>query len=135
LILAGDGWSVLGAFLKKQEIAMENAFSIGVVVGAPLMALVTTTFLPQAVWDSKSGRYRGYANKSVVTIMAVVVMFFGFVAIQKDKPGPDVAVYVMAQMFLALSLSRLAVELYHHNKYGIWLHKQYHKVTDHDEPE
>ncbi|MCY4017453.1 MAG: hypothetical protein OXE80_01430 [Gammaproteobacteria bacterium] len=132
--LAEDGWSVLGAFLKKQEIAMENAFSIGVVVGSPLLALVATTFLPKAVWNSNSGLYRGYVNKSVVSIMAVVVIFFGFVAIQTNRPGPDAVAYVLATMFLALGLSRLAVELYHHHKFGIWLHKQYHKLTDHDEP-
>ncbi len=113
---------------------MENAFSIGVVVGSPLGALVATTFLPKAVWDSKSGCYRGYFNKSVIRIMAVVVIFFGFVAIQMDKSGPDFATYLLAQSFIILGLSRIAVELYHHHKYGIWLHKQYHKLTDHDEP-
>ena len=113
---------------------MENAVSIGVVGGSPLLVLTAILFLPRAVWDSETGRYRGYFNRSVIQVMAAIAAFFGFVAIQMEKSGPDSAAYVLAQSFIALTLSRVYVELVHHHKYGIWLHKQYHKLTDHDDP-
>ena len=109
---------------------MDEAVSFGVMVGSPLLAVVATVFLPRAVWDSDTGRYRGYVNKRAALAMLVVVVFFAYVAIQMEKPGPDAMAYVLAQLFLALGLSRLYVELSHKKKHGVWLHRLYHKMTE-----
>ena len=109
---------------------MDEAVSFGVMVGSPLLAVVSTVYLPRAVWDSDTGCYRGYFNKRAARVMLVVVVFFAYVAIRMEKPGPDAIAYVLAQLFLALGLSRLYVELSHKKKYGEWLHRLYHKMTE-----
>ena len=59
---------------------MENAETLGVVVGPTLMALVSGFWLPKAAWDSETGRYRGYFNKNAILISLLIVVFFGYVA-------------------------------------------------------
>ena len=113
---------------------MENAETLGVVVGSTLMALASGFWLPKAAWDSETGRYVGYFNKNAMLISLLIVVFFGYVAFRMEKPGPDAFAFVLCQLFIVLALSRICVELTHKIKFGIWLHRRYHKMTDHDDP-
>ncbi len=113
---------------------MEGAFSVGVTLGSPIMALIATVFLPAAVWDSESGRYRGYFNKKAAGILLFVVFFSGFLAIQEGESGPEVLSSVGLYLSLAIVMSRVFVEYSHHYKYKVWLHRQYHKLTGHEDP-
>ena len=112
---------------------MEEAFSMGVVLGSPVMALIATVFLPAAIWDSETGRYRGYFNKKAVGQLLFVVFFSGFLSIRQGESGPEVLSGVGLYLCLAIVVSRLCVELSHHHKYKVWLHRQYHKLTDHQD--
>ena len=113
---------------------MEGVSSLGVVIGSPLMALIGTVFLPSAVWDSETGRYYGYFNKKALQILLFVTLLAGFITIQQGNPGPDVAADVGFYLFIAIVVSRLTVEFSHRHKHKVWLHHQYHKLTDHDDP-
>lgn len=113
---------------------MEGAFSEGVVLGSPIMALIATVFLPAAVWDSESGRYQGYFNKRALGHLLFVVCLAVFLAIRRGESGPETVSTVGLYLSLAIILSRLCVELSHHHKYKVWLHRQYHKLTGHEDP-
>ena len=113
---------------------MDSAETLGVVVGSILMALAAGFWLPKAAWDLETGRYRGYFNKNAILVSLLIVVFFGYVAFRMEKPGPEAGAYVLAQLFIVLALSRICVELSHKSKFGIWLHRRYHKMTDHEDP-
>ena len=113
---------------------MEEAFSEGVVLGSPIMALIATVFLPAAVWDSKTGCYRGYFNKQALCHLLFVVVFAGFLSIRQGESGPELLSSVGLYLSIAIIFSRLSVEFSHHHKYKVWLHRRYHKMTDHEDP-
>ena len=64
-----------------------------------------------------------------------VVFLAGVLGIRKGESGPEVLSTVGLYLSLAIIISRIAVEYSHHHKYQIWLHRQYHKLTDHDAPD
>ncbi len=113
---------------------MEDAFSVSVTLGSPVLALITMLYLPEAIWDSETGRYRGYFNRKAVGILLFVLVFFGFLAAWEGRTGPEIVGSVGLRLFLVIISARLIVEYSHHYKYKIWLHRQYHKLTDHDDP-
>ena len=113
---------------------MEQAFSMGVILGSPLMAIIATVSLPASTWDSGSGRYRGYFNKQALGNLLFVVFFYGFLAVQEGKTGPETLSDVGFYLSVAIIVSRLCVEFSHHHKHRAWLHRQYHKLTGHDDP-
>ncbi len=113
---------------------MEEAFTESVVLGSPMIAVIATVFLPAAVWDADSGRYRGYFNKRALGHLLFVVFFFAILSIREGKSGPEIVTTVGFFLFLAIIISRVGVELSHHHKHKVWLHRQYHKLTDHEDP-
>ena len=113
---------------------MEGAFFDGVVLGSPVMALIATIFLPATVWDSETGCYRGYFNKQALGHLLFVVIFSSFLSIRQGESGPEILSSVGLYLSVAIIISRLSVEFAHHHKYKVWLHRQYHKLTDHDDP-
>ncbi len=113
---------------------MENLLAGQEVLVALGLAIISTVFLPAAIWDSLSGRYHGYFNRKTLSILIFVVIAGGGLSIGHGMPGPDVATNIGVYVTVVLFVSRLYVEFSHYHKYKVWLHRQYHKLTDHEDP-
>ena len=98
------------------------------------LAIISTMVLPAAIWDSQSGRYHGYYNRRALTIIIFVVIAGGSLSIGHGMSGPDVVNNIGVYLAIVIFVSRLYVEFSHYHKYKFWLHRQYHKLTDHEDP-
>lgn len=98
------------------------------------LAVISTMVLPAAIWDSNSGRYRGYFNKRTLVILTCVAIVGGGLSIGYGLPGPHVANNIGVYLAVVLFVSRLWVEWRHYREHKVWLHRQYHKLTDHESP-
>jgi len=99
-----------------------------------MIAIISVFLLPISVWDSQTGRYRGYLNLKALGVLLFTGVFFGAQSYRLDNPPNVIMTDVGCYLFMVISGSRIFVEYSHHHRFGIWLHKQYHKLTDHDEP-
>jgi len=98
------------------------------------LVLIGCTYLPAAIWDSRAGRYKGFFNRNALAILILVVIMGGGLSISQGRPGPVVMADVGFYLFIAIFAARVLVEWSHHHKYKVWLHRQYHKLTDHEDP-
>ena len=113
---------------------MESIFAgYELLVPAGLL-IIGALLLPAAIWDSESGRYHGYFNRSALAILIFVVVAGIALSISHGMPGPDVATNIGVYLTVVVFASRLWVEWRHHRIHKVWLHRQYHKLTDHEDP-
>ena len=113
---------------------MENLLAGQEILVASGLAIIGIVFLPATIWDSESGRYHGYFNRKTLAILIFVVIAGGGLSIGHGMPGPDVARNIGVYVTVVLFASRLCVEWRHYRTHKVWLHRQYHKLTDHDDP-
>lgn len=109
--------------LAGQEILVSfGLLAIGVIV------------LPAVVWDAKTGRYRGYFNRQAIAILIAVWVCGGVLSYLHGMSGPDTSQNMGVYLTVVLLVSRLCVEWRHYRAHKVWLHRQYHKLTDHEDP-
>ncbi len=109
--------------LAGQEILVPfGLLAIGVIV------------LPAVVWDAKTGRYRGYINRQAIAILIAVWVGGGVLSYLHGMPGRDVSQNMGVYLTIVLFVSRLCVEWRHYRAHKVWLHRRYHKLTDHEDP-
>jgi len=113
---------------------MEDAVLREVAAGSTLIAIISVFLLPISVWDSQTGRYHGYFNLKALGVLLFTAVFFGAQSYRQGNPPDIIMADIGSYLFLVISGSRIIVEKAHHHRYGVWLRKQYHKLTDHDEP-
>ena len=99
-----------------------------------LIVMTSINFLPAVVWDMKTGRYSGYFGWKALSILLFIAVFSGFDSVQQGSEGPVIMTDISFHLFQVLVFSRLFVEFSHHHKYKVWLHRKYHKLTDHEDP-
>ncbi len=105
-----------------------------VAAGSTMIVIISLFLLPISVWNPQTGRYYGYLNLKASCVMLFTGVFFGAQSYRLGNPPDVIMADIGAYLFLAISGSRIFVEHAHHHRYGIWLRKRYHKLTDHDEP-
>lgn len=105
-----------------------------VATGSTMIVLISVLFLPITIWDSETGRYKGFFNLKAGGVMLFTAVFFAVHSYRQGYPPEIVMADMFAYLFMAVSGARLMVEFSHHHKYKVWLHRQYHKLTDHDDP-
>ncbi len=113
---------------------MEDAFTDKIVLGVPFMVFMTTFFVPRAVWNVDTGRYTGYFTRKVAALLLAVIGFNVFLGTQGDMGASNIASRAVLDLLLILIGSRIMVEVYHQDRFGVWLHRRYHLLTGHDDP-
>ncbi len=98
------------------------------------LLVIGVIYLPAAIWDARTGRYRGYFNRPAIATLILVGIAGGVLSYIYGMPGPDVSVNMGVYVTVVLFVSRLCVEWRHYREHKVWLHRQYHKLTDHDDP-
>lgn len=98
------------------------------------LLLIGVIFLPKTIWDARTGRYRGYFNRPAIATLVFVAVAGGVLSYVHGMPGPDVATNMGVYVTIVLFVSRLCVEWRNFREHNIWLHRQYHKLTDQEDP-
>ena len=98
------------------------------------MLLIVILFLPIAVWDSQTGRYHGYFNWKAAVVLLFTAVFYGYWAYHAGSDWIQIVTEIYSRLGQAVVGSRITVEFYHHSMHKVWLHRQYHKLTDHAGP-
>ncbi len=99
-----------------------------------LIVMTSINFLPAVVWDMKTGCYSGYFGWKALSILLLIAVFSSFDSIRQGNGGPAVITDIGFHLFQVLVLSRVFVEFAHHHRHKVWLHRLYHKLTDHEDP-
>jgi len=118
-------WSV-----QQQEDDMEGSFFEGVALASSLVSAIAVVLLPAIIWDSETGRYRGYFNRKALGVLFAVAAFATIISFRQGNSSQVVFADVGFYLFIAIFISRVFVELSHHHKFGVWLHRCYHKMTE-----
>lgn len=105
-----------------------------VATGSTMIVIISVFLLPISIWNSETGRYKGFFNLKAVGVMLFTAVYFAVHSYKQGNPPDIVMADIFGYLFLAVSGARIMVEFTHHYKYKVWLHRQYHKLTDHDDP-
>ena len=116
-----------------EALFLEGLSTEGVVAGSTMIVFVSVFLLPIAVWDSKSGRYRGYLDVRALGVLLFSAVYFGILSYRQGNPSDIIMADIGCYLFLAIAGSRVMVESAHRQKFGVKLRHQYHKLTDHDD--
>ena len=112
---------------------MEAAVFEQVAVGSTMIAWISVFLLPMAVWDSQTGRYYGYFNWKAAAVLLFTAVFFGFLGYRAGHDAWQIFGDICFNLHLAVIGSRIFVELSNHHMHKVWLHRQYHKLTGHQD--
>ena len=113
---------------------MEEAVFREVAVGSTMIVLISVMMLPMAIWDSQTGRYYGYLNWKASGVLLFTAVFFGSRTYSAGGDAWQIFGEISFYLGQAVIGSRIFVEFSHYHKYKVWLHRQYHKLTDHEDP-
>ena len=113
---------------------MEEAVVREVAAGSTLIAFISVFLMPISIWDSQTGRYYGFFNWKALGVLLFTGVYFGAQSYRLGNPPDIIMADIGAYLFLVISGARIFVEGAHHDRFGVWLRKQYHKLTDHDDP-
>lgn len=112
---------------------MEEAVFEQVAVGSTMIVLISVMMLPMAIWDSQTGRYYGYLNWKAAGVLLFTAVFFGFRAYSAGEDAWLIFGDICFYLSQAVIGSRIFVEYSHHHMHKVWLHRQYHKLTGHQD--
>ena len=112
---------------------MEEAVFREVAVGSTMIVLISVMMLPMAIWDSQTGRYYGYLNWKATGVLLFTAVFFGSRAYSAGDDAWQIFGEISFYLGQAVIGSRIMVEFSNHSMHNLWLHRQYHKLTDHED--
>ncbi len=103
-------------------------------LGLLFMMAAATVFMPMAIWDRKTRRYVGFFNRSAGGIILSVMLAAVVGGITDGLDSSAILERINYYVFVVIVLSRVTVEFLHYEKTKVWLHRNYHKMTGHDDP-
>ncbi len=112
---------------------MEETIFEQVAVGSMMIVLVSIMFLPMVIWDSQTGRYHGYLNWKSASVLLFTAIYFGYRAHVAGHDSWQISAETITYVGQAVIGSRIFVELSNYSMHKVWLHRQYHKLTGHED--
>lgn len=97
------------------------------------IVLVSVMILPIAIWDSQTGRYRGYLNWRAAVVLLFTAAYFGSLSYADGDNAWEIFSEICVNLGQAVIGSRIFIELSNQSMNKIWLSRRYHKLTGHED--
>ncbi|MYA37348.1 MAG: hypothetical protein F4X05_12685 [Rhodothermaceae bacterium] len=111
----------------EEEIIRQVAPSVTMIV------LISVMILPIAIWDSQTGRYRGYLNWRAAGVLLFTAAYFGNLSYTDGDNAWEIFSAICVNLGQAVIGSRIFIEFSNQSMHKIWLRRRYHKLTGHED--
>ena len=98
-----------------------------------MIVLISVMILPIAIWDSQTGRYRGFLNWRGTGVLLFTAAYFGFLSYSNGHDAWKILSDICVNLGQAVIGARIFVEFANHSMHKVWLHRRYHRLTGHEE--
>ena len=101
--------------------------------GVMMIVLISVMLLPIAIWDSQTGRYRGFLNWRAAGVLLFTAAYFGFLSYTDGDDAWTIFSRICFYVGQAVIGARIFVEFANHSMHKVWLHRRYHRLTGHED--